>query len=56
MPQYDYICPNCSQDRVATVAYEDRHKVQCLKCFNVTKLVPSAPASIRVGKYGKGGG
>ena len=56
MPQYDYMCPNCLQERVATRTYEDRHKVQCRKCFHPVVLVPSVPASIPVGKYGKGGG
>lgn len=56
MPVYEYVCPNCSQDRVATRDYEDRYKVRCRKCFNTVKLVPSVPASIPVGKYGKGGG
>ena len=56
MPVYEFICNECNSKFVANGLYKD-YASPCPNCNSMDyRLVPSVPASIRVGKYGKGGG
>ena len=56
MPVYEFICDQCNHKFEANGLYKD-YASPCPNCNSMDcRLLPSVPASIRVGKYGKGGG
>jgi putative FmdB family regulatory protein len=57
MPIYDYECPSCGKRKEVNghkVLFKADH--WCWVCDIEMRRIPSLPASVRVGKYGKGGG
>ena len=56
MPVYEYECKDCGIVLAVRKPVNDDTNVGCNHCYKKMDKLVSVPASIRVGKYGKGGG
>ena len=59
MPIYEYKCSRCGDVQIYNLPINHcSYAISCVQdgCGSACDKIPSVPASIPVGKYGKGGG